>query len=147
MKNYEDINLQQEDAYDDSDYQPYELMDYNCQEEEEETTIEPQLKKRKKKRKRMENAPSEEYDFYNTVAQVESGAASKRRYEALAKAACSDDEQIRKKAREEACFYMKGLVRDMIRGKYRTYVDVLLLSYQISDCRIHQFDETPYFIC
>ena len=48
MKNYEDINLQQEDAYDDSDYQPYELMDYNCQEEEEETTIEPQLKKGRK---------------------------------------------------------------------------------------------------
>ncbi len=123
MKNYEDINLQQEDSYDDSDYQPYELMDYKCQEEEEETTVEPQLKKKKKTRKQTENEPSEEYDFYNTVAQIESGTASKKRYEALAKAACSDDEQVCKRAREEACFYMKGLVRDMIRGKYRTYIE------------------------
>ena len=45
MKNYEEINLLQEDAYDDSDYQPYELMEYNCQEED----VEPPSAKREKK--------------------------------------------------------------------------------------------------
>lgn len=118
MKNYEEINLLQEDAYDDSDYQPYELMEYNCQEED----VEPPSAKREKKRKKIMDE-SEEYDFYKTVAHIDTGEASKRRYEALAKAACSDNEQVRKNAREEACFYMKGLVREMIRGKYRTYVE------------------------
>ncbi|MSS38582.1 hypothetical protein [Clostridium porci] len=122
---YDAMNLQMEDAYDDSDYPTYETMEYSNEEDgvDEELTA-PQPAKGRKNRKKNDNVITiDEYDFYKTTVKVDRGEVSKQRYAALAKAVLSDDETVCKAAREEACYYMKGLVREFIRKKYRTYID------------------------
>ena len=66
-------------------------------------------------------AEPELYDFYKTYVEVERGDLSRQRYAKLAVMAREGTEAEKKAAREEACFYMKGLVKQFLQS-YTTYI-------------------------
>ena len=118
---YDEAKLKEEDAYDDSEYQAYETMDYTS--EDEETKEQQDEEKTRALRKRLMNQEDELFDFYKTDAKIKKGMESKEFYAQLAKTVREKTGNERKEAMESACFYMKGLVRDFIFKRYMTYIE------------------------
>lgn len=80
---YDEAKLKEEDAYDDSEYQAYETMDYTS--EDEETKEQQDEEKTRALRKRLMNQEDELFDFYKTDAKIKKGMESKEFYAQLAK--------------------------------------------------------------
>ena len=75
---YDEAKLKEEDAYDDSEYQAYETMDYTS--EDEETKEQQDEEKTRALRKRLMNQEDELFDFYKTDAKIKKGMESKEFY-------------------------------------------------------------------
>lgn len=119
-------NLYKEDSYDDLNCSDYEAGDYfDASKEDDITDIEKEPVKNKKsvKRKKDADAAANTEDFYEKRVTVERGEKSRMRYARLAIMARTGTEEEKKQAKEEACLYMKGFVRDFIRHSFRTYVE------------------------
>lgn len=110
-----EINLHEEDSFDDPKCSEYELGNYFVASDESE---------RMNENPKMKNDTSiENDDFYARRITVERGEKSRVRYARLAELARNGTEEEKKQAKEEACLYMKGYVRDFIRRSFRTYVE------------------------
>lgn len=120
LQSYDEVNLNEEDSYDDIEYQPYELMDYEADTEEKDEAAKKE--KDKKEKKLIEESP-DVFDFYKTDVEVKRGTESRKMYADLAKTAREKTGPERAKALETACYYMKGLVRKFISNKYITYIE------------------------
>lgn len=112
-------SLRNEDSFDDNDYAEYETMDYfdAAGEDNERKTLKDVQKKTRKREER------EQLDFYKCKVKVERGEESRKRYTRLAEIVRTGSEAEKQKAREDACLYMKGFVRDFIRRSFCTYVE------------------------
>lgn len=119
-------NLHEEDLYDDLNCSDYEVGDYfDASIEDDVPDIEKDPVKNKKsvKRKKDTDADAETEDLYSKRVTVERGEKSRMRYARLANIARTGTEEEKKQAKEEACLYMKGFVRDFIGHSFRTYVE------------------------
>lgn len=122
MKNT--AKLHEEDLFDDLDCSEYEAEDYfDANNEEEELVTAEALDKGKKTARKKKEADVDIEDFYAKRVTVERGEKSRMRYARLAEMARSGTEEEKKQAKEEACLYMKGFVRDFIKRSFRTYVE------------------------
>lgn len=116
-------NLHKEDLYDDKDCSEYETGDYFDSKENDAMDSEDNTIKGKMNSKKTKNSVAEIEDFYAKRVTVERGEKSRVRYARLAEMARNGTEEEKKQAKEEACLYMKGFVRDFIRHSFRTYVE------------------------
>lgn len=116
----EKSKLHVEDLFDDFNCSEYEIEDYLSDEDEalvaEKDSVEQSGSKRK-------IAIDTEDNLYNKWVTVERGEESRQRYARLAELARNGTKEEKKQAKEEACLYMKGYVREFIKRSFRTYVD------------------------
>lgn len=117
---YNKTNLINDDSYEDTDYQEYEIMDYSNQE----LSLEEEEKAEEKRNFKVSQCAVEDdpFAFYNKKLDVERGEKSRERYARLAQIARTGNEEERREALAEACFYMKGCVRKFIGKFFWTYV-------------------------
>lgn len=116
----EKSKLHEEDLFDDFNCSEYEIEDYTSDEDETSAAEEGVLDRTDNRRK---TAADTEDDFYNKRVTVERGEKSRQRYARLAELARNGTEEEKKQAKEDACLYMKGYVRDFIKRSFRTYVE------------------------
>lgn len=111
--------IRQEETFNDCDYADYEVARY---EEEAENDLEY---KKKNEYENMHSGPggnnSDYIDFYKTYVEVERGEISRKRYAELARLVREGSKEQKQQAREEACFYMKGFVKDFLKV-FSTYI-------------------------
>jgi len=141
--NNKNSSLKNEDTFDNIDCSEYEIDDYpsgetylSLDENEEPDNLEDledldevndadmaETEAKSKKKSQRKQKMEEELNFYTQNVVIERGEKSRKRYAKLAEIARNGTLEEQKNAREEACFYMKGLVLDFITKKYRTYVE------------------------
>lgn len=114
-------NLHEEDLYDDMNCSEYETGDYFDSKEDDATDVEHDSVDEKRGYKK--NSDVETENFYTRRVMVERGEKSRARYARLAEIARNGTEEEKKQAKEDACLYMKGYVRDFIKRTFRTYVE------------------------
>lgn len=112
--------LHEEDMFDDLNCSGYEMEEYLSDEDETLVDEEDTVDKTDDRRKVAANT---EENFYNKRVTVERGEKSRQRYARLAELARNGTEEEKKQAKEDACLYMKGYVRDFIKRSFRTYVE------------------------
>lgn len=112
--------LREEDLFDDLNCSEYEMEDYSSDEDETLVTKEDIAGKTDNRRK---VAADTEDNFYSKRVTVERGEKSRQRYARLAELARNGTEEEKKQAKEDACLYMKGYVRDFINRSFKTYVE------------------------
>lgn len=142
---YESVNLAREEAYNDIDYADYEIKDYTCDEDSEDEIYEVRGGRRRsnKQKKASVQAGAEtdelqigeeeadinertcdtELSLYNRNVTIDSPEEGRKRYARLAEIARTGTKEEKNAAQEEACLYMKGLVRDIIKRKFCTYTE------------------------
>lgn len=115
---YDKFDLLHEDSYDDEDYASYETMDYDSTDAE---AIDP-AKEDAKTTKPVRDLNDDPFEFYHTTETVLRGKESRDLFTRLAKQATGDPVE-KKEAFELACRKMKGMIRQNINQKYRTYIE------------------------
>lgn len=117
---YNKTSLINDDSYGDTDYQEYEIMEYS----NEELSLDEEVKTDGKGQFQDSGQSVEDdpFAFYNKKLDVERGEKSRERYTRLAEIARTGSGEERKEALAEACFYMKGCVRNFIGKYFWTYV-------------------------
>lgn len=113
--------LHEEDLFDDFNCSDYEMGEYSTKEEET-LEAEEEMDGNKSNTRRKKDTGTED-NFYDKRVTVERGEKSRQRYARLAELARNGTEEEKKHAKEEACLYMKGYVRDFINRSFRTYVE------------------------